>query len=142
MSAPLPQGVVAVIRDPLGRFLVVKRSEQVVAPGQWCFPGGMIHQGESPAVALVRELREELGVEVQVGRLLWKSTAPWKVKLWWYEAHLDPRAPIQPDPREVSSWEWMRLEQLATEPQLLESNRAFVQAVCRGQVVLPPWEGP
>ncbi len=142
MSASLPLGVVAVIRDAQGRFLVVKRSEQVVAPGQWCFPGGMVHPGESPQQALVREVREELGAEVHSGRLLWQSTAPWKVKLWWYEAHLDLSAPIKPDPREVSAWGWRTLEQLEAEPELLESNRAFVQAVRKGQVELSSEEAP
>ena len=69
---PVRHGVVAVIlRDQ--RFLMIERSQQVAAPGMMCFPGGGIESGESEAVALERELREELDVKVHPIRPLWRS---------------------------------------------------------------------
>jgi 8-oxo-dGTP diphosphatase len=47
-----------------GRILVCQRKEEGAFPLKWEFPGGKIEAGESPAGALRRELREELGIEV------------------------------------------------------------------------------
>ncbi|MEQ8406089.1 MAG: (deoxy)nucleoside triphosphate pyrophosphohydrolase [Oceanicaulis sp.] len=49
--------------DPDGRVLVAQRPAGKSFAGLWEFPGGKIEAGESPEQALIRELREELGVE-------------------------------------------------------------------------------
>jgi 8-oxo-dGTP diphosphatase len=59
--------VAAVIRDDAGRVLISRRPEGRHMGGLWEFPGGKIDAGEAPAEALVRELREELGLGVTVG---------------------------------------------------------------------------
>lgn len=56
--------VVAVISDPLHRFLVTQRPLHVPHGGLWEFPGGKLEKGESPEAALIREVHEELGLEV------------------------------------------------------------------------------
>ena len=55
----------AVLRD--GRVLASRRTEPPRLAGLWEFPGGKLEPGETDAQALVRELREELQVEVLVG---------------------------------------------------------------------------
>ncbi|MDR2055357.1 MAG: (deoxy)nucleoside triphosphate pyrophosphohydrolase [Desulfovibrio sp.] len=47
------------------RFLASKRPRQMPLAGYWEFPGGKIEEGESPYMALCRELEEELGIFVQ-----------------------------------------------------------------------------
>jgi len=47
------------------RLLVCQRSQDGDFPLKWEFPGGKVENGESHEAALVRELREELGIEVQ-----------------------------------------------------------------------------
>jgi len=59
----------AVIKDSAGRLLLIKRGHEPAA-GLWSIPGGRIEAGESDAAALVREVREETGLEVAAGRLL------------------------------------------------------------------------
>jgi 8-oxo-dGTP diphosphatase len=59
----------AVIRDEAGRLLLIKRGHEPGA-GLWSIPGGRIEPGESDACALIREVREETGLAVDVGRLL------------------------------------------------------------------------
>ena len=59
--------VAAVLKDARGRILLARRTEGRDLAGLWEFPGGKREPGESPEGALVRELREELGIEADVG---------------------------------------------------------------------------
>jgi 8-oxo-dGTP diphosphatase len=70
-----PQVVVAAVIERGGRILVSQRGPGVGQPGRWEFPGGKREAGESDAAALARELREELGVEVRIGALMWSTRA-------------------------------------------------------------------
>lgn len=49
--------------DPDGRVLLAERPEGKSMAGLWEFPGGKVEPGETPEVALIRELHEELGIE-------------------------------------------------------------------------------
>jgi 8-oxo-dGTP diphosphatase len=62
--------VAGVIRDARGRILLARRTVGRDLAGLWEFPGGKVEPGESPEDALVRELREELGIEASVGEAL------------------------------------------------------------------------
>ncbi len=57
--------VAAALVDVDGRVLIAKRPEGKALAGLWEFPGGKVEPGERPEAALIRELREELGVEVK-----------------------------------------------------------------------------
>ena len=59
----------AVVTDEQGRLLMIKRGHEPGA-GLWSIPGGRIEPGETDAEALVREMLEETGLTVEVGRLL------------------------------------------------------------------------
>lgn len=56
-----------VMRD--GQVLIAQRTSAQSMPLKWEFPGGKVESGESPVDALMRELREELAIEVTVGRV-------------------------------------------------------------------------
>ena len=60
--------VVAAVIEDTHRFLVTRRQPGVHLAGMWEFPGGKIDTAETHEAALRRELREELGVEVDVGK--------------------------------------------------------------------------
>jgi 8-oxo-dGTP diphosphatase len=57
--------VAAALVDADGRVLLQQRPEGKSLPGLWEFPGGKIEPGETPEMALVRELEEELGIVTQ-----------------------------------------------------------------------------
>jgi len=62
--------VVAVaLVDSDGRVLIAQRPEGKQLAGLWEFPGGKLEPGERPEEALIRELREELGIEVKASCL-------------------------------------------------------------------------
>lgn len=50
--------------DPDGRVLLARRPEGKPMAGLWEFPGGKVHPGETPEAALIRELKEELAIDV------------------------------------------------------------------------------
>ena len=54
----------AALIDPDGRVLICQRPEGKTMSGLWEFPGGKVEDGETPEAALIRELGEELGIEV------------------------------------------------------------------------------
>ena len=61
--------VAAALIDEAGRVLVAQRPPVKQHAGLWEFPGGKVEAGEAPKQALVRELREELGIAVDPAEL-------------------------------------------------------------------------
>jgi 8-oxo-dGTP diphosphatase len=59
--------VAAAVIERDGYFLLTRRQKGVHLEGYWEFPGGKCKPGETHAACLVREIREELGVEAEVG---------------------------------------------------------------------------
>lgn len=64
-----PLAAAAAVVVEAGRVLLVQRSRAPLA-GSWSVPGGLIHLGETARAAAAREVREETGLEVEVGALL------------------------------------------------------------------------
>lgn len=120
-----------------GRLLLIRRSESVVAPGMYCFPGGGIESGETEEDALIREFREELNIPVLPLRPIWHSVAPWKVQLHWWTVEIPEDEEIAPNPREVASIHWVTSAEMAVLPDSLPSNFEFLDAWRRGEFVLP-----
>ncbi|MCK2213107.1 (deoxy)nucleoside triphosphate pyrophosphohydrolase [Actinomadura sp. ATCC 31491] len=97
--------VAAVIVDSGGRVLAAQRAEPPALAGGWEFPGGKVDPGESEAEALVRECREELGVEVTVGERVggdWPLSAGYVMRVW-----LATLASGTPEPREHLELRWL-----------------------------------
>jgi len=69
MALPLTEVSCAVIMDG-DSVLVTQRSEKMPHPLKWEFPGGKLMPGETPEACIIREIREELGVEISVIQLL------------------------------------------------------------------------
>jgi len=124
MPATAPELVLVVacaLVDADGRVLVARRPEGRSMAGLWEFPGGKLEPGETPEACLVRELREELGIDTEESCL-----APFTFVSHAYESfHL--LMPLYvcriwrglPRPREGQELRWLRpqdLERLAMPP--------------------------
>jgi 8-oxo-dGTP diphosphatase len=68
-SKPLLLVAACALVDGDGRVLIAQRPEGKQLAGMWEFPGGKIEPGETPEETVVRELREELGIETKVACL-------------------------------------------------------------------------
>mgnify|MGYP002072101269 CR=1 FL=1 len=74
----------AILTDGDGNILLLKRStSDVRRPNQWDFPGGHVDDGEQPAEAVIREIKEESGLEATMKRLVFAKT---EVVIWEEDA--------------------------------------------------------
>jgi len=72
-NRPLLLVAAGALINEAGKILLAQRPEGKAMAGLWEFPGGKVGKDETPEAALVRELREELGVETSTG-CLWPLT--------------------------------------------------------------------
>jgi len=131
MDTDLKTGVVAVVRRD-GRYLMIRRSASVIAPGAWCFVGGAIEPGESQEQAVVREFREEVGGTVRPLERIRQYTRPdGRLRLYWWRAQLLEQE-LHANSDEVAEIRWCRPAEIRRLPDLLESNREFLDAIGQG----------
>jgi 8-oxo-dGTP diphosphatase len=71
-----PIRVVAAVIQRDGKILACRRAPHKSLAGLWEFPGGKVEPGETDEVALAREIREELSIEITVGEFIAESVAP------------------------------------------------------------------
>jgi 8-oxo-dGTP diphosphatase len=125
----------AVIERPDGTFLLAQRPEGKPYPGYWEFPGGKIEPGEDARAALVRELREELGIEV-------REAAPWITRVYAY-THATVRLHFfrvtawehEPRPLEDQDIRWQRIGAPEVAP-MLPANAPVLAALALPAVMI------
>ena len=88
-----------------GRVLAARRSAPPEVAGGWEFPGGKVNPGESEREALVRECREELGVEVEpLGRLDGEQPLKTGYVLRLWSARLVAGEPMALEDHDILRW--------------------------------------
>ena len=118
-SAP---AVAALVLDTSGRVMLGRRAEEPDA-GRWDALGGFLDEGEDPIAGLRRELLEEAGVEIEVGRYVGTfvdrygddSDATSVLNLVW-EARITQGEPVPAD--DVSEVGWFARDALPAEDEL------------------------
>lgn len=119
---PVIKVVAAVLKDGQGRVLIAERPPGKPLAGFWEFPGGKLEPGEAAQTALVRELREELGLDVRQARPLLQLSHDyperrvqldvWRVTAWSgtpYAHENQAFAWVQPE--ELSAWRLLPADQ-------------------------------
>jgi 8-oxo-dGTP diphosphatase len=119
-ARPILTVVAVVLVDADGRVLLAERPEGKSMAGLWEFPGGKIGEGESPEAALIRELSEELGIDVKESCL-----APFTFASHAYEkfhllmpVYVCRRWDGAPQPSEGQRIAWVRPSALKSYPML------------------------
>ncbi|MFT4084391.1 MAG: (deoxy)nucleoside triphosphate pyrophosphohydrolase [Nocardioides sp.] len=127
----MPRTVVAAAILERGRVLAARRTSPPAAAGRWELPGGKVEPGEDPAVALVREIGEELGCLVEV--LDW---LPGRSPIGGTETTAELVAATarisagEPRPREHDQLRWLGADDLDSV-DWLEPDRPFLEPLRR-----------
>ncbi|MFI1734723.1 NUDIX domain-containing protein [Streptomyces acidicola] len=129
--------VVAVLRRG-DRVLVIERGPEARRSGYWAPLSGKVEPGESQAEALVREVREEVGLKVSPLAKVWESeTDDRQFRLHWWTADVgegqrqgegegDGEGEVVMQPGEVSDARWVTVEEfLALEPTFAQDREFF-----------------
>ena len=107
--------VAAAVIERDGRFLVTRRVRGAHLEGYWEFPGGKCEKGETHAACLVREIREELGVEIAVDDEIFATTHDYPERR--VELHFLRGALIgSPTPQLGQEMRWVARADLAALP--------------------------
>jgi 8-oxo-dGTP diphosphatase len=113
MKNPVPVVCALIIRDD--RVLIAQRPAGKHLALKWEFPGGKVERGEEAAAALVREIREELGCEIEIVKALQTSRHRYErgeIELIPFICKLTS-ASSEPHPHEHVAVEWVRAEELS-----------------------------
>jgi mutator protein MutT len=117
-----------VFRD--GRVLITQRPAQGHLAGLWEFPGGKLEAGETPAQCLIRELREELDIEVEVTEWLEQVTHPYAgktVRLDFFRCRW-----LRREPRALgcSAFKWVTADELGAH-ELPAADASLLRRLAR-----------
>ncbi len=121
--------VAALIRRD-GRYLLARRTKDDAIGRVWEFPGGRVEDGESEETALVRELREELGVAAAVGEKVLSCEHDYPdlcVRLHFFRSEIEG----EPEGREGQDLMWVAASELPSM-EMPEADRDVIQLLRSG----------
>lgn len=141
MSTAPVEVAVGLVRDATGRLLIAQRQAHQPFAGLWEFPGGKLEPGESPRHALVRELAEEVDLQVVTAMPLLQLAADGPAAGGRIRLHVFEVSEWQGQPRSLEGQQvrWAAPAELDTVP-MPPANRAMRRALQlpRHAAITPP----
>ena len=120
------------------RVLLTRRPPDGSLPLEWELPGGKVEPGEAPRTALARELSEEIGAAVEVGRIwevLYHRYPDFELVMLVFLTRLLPGESIRC--LQVADFEWVERAALRSHPILVADRPLLDRLVAEG---IPPFE--
>ncbi len=117
--------VAGVVRREDGCLLISQRLADDTLGGYWEFPGGKVDAGEELKTALARELREELGIEAEIGAEIHRIVHPYPdrdVRLYFFDARIISG---ELQKLEVADFRWVTTDELMNY-QFPEADRPLL----------------
>lgn len=125
------EAIVAVVRRG-ERVLVIQRGPRARLPGYWAPLSGTLEPGETQEEALVREVREEVGLRVLPVAKVWESqTHDGKFRLHWWTVEAGEDEVVM-DPGEVSDVRWVTPREFSELQPVFAADREFFGRVLPG----------
>ncbi|OAA19852.1 8-oxo-dGTP diphosphatase [Frankia sp. EI5c] len=125
------QAIVAVLTRA-GRVLVIERGPEAVMSGYWAPPSGRLEPGESEPEALVREVREEVGLTVTPGAKVWEcDTDDGTFRLHWWTASAET-GDLLLDPGEVAAARWVTADEFFQLKPTFTGDHPFFEDILPG----------
>jgi 8-oxo-dGTP diphosphatase len=127
-----PKAIVSVVAGALydgqGRVLIAQRPPGRALAGRWEFPGGKLHDGEEPYSGLVRELREELGVDARAAERLMRYPVEYPSRVIWLDMWIVSEWSGTPSGLDGQALKWVEPSRLPGE-DILEADQPIVAAL-------------
>jgi mutator protein MutT len=131
LELPHKQIGVAVIWNQSGQILIDKRRASGSMGGLWEFPGGKIEAGETAAECILREIREELGIEITVEEHLFSIEHTYPAFQLTLIVHHCQHISGIPQPIESDEVRWVSVKDL-DKYQFPAANAAIINAIQLG----------
>jgi 8-oxo-dGTP diphosphatase len=120
--------VAGLVFDAGGRVLIAQRPAGKALAGRWEFPGGKVAAGETARAAIVRELREEIGIEVGDAERLMYYAAVYPGRTIWLDVWAIKGWSGEPRGLDAQALEWVEPSRLC-EHDILEADAPIVAAL-------------
>ncbi len=118
----------AVILNSAQEVLLVRDPR---SPDVWELPGGRLNANEEPSAGLVREIKEELGIDIivtqpiQVEKFIQGNEGEYALMIAYYASIIDPESELKPDAKEVCEARFVPLEEALTMNLFPEYRRTL-----------------
>ena len=125
---------IAVVIKRDEKYLLIKRAKKDFAENYWCPITGEVENKETQKQAVIREAKEEMGLEVEPVRKVWECpTADEQYLLHWWEAKiLNENIKVNPD--EVKESKWVDVDEMQNIGKMFKADIKFFKDIAKDLV--------